>query len=81
MPTLAEQLAALAEENAELKRRAAWYKSKLLTCDLCLHSSIDGDVEPCASCDFTGREGSNFTPAPVPDNWQPPEVDNANIQP
>ena len=64
--------AELEAELAEAKRRAAWYLySNMSTCDFCDHAYKPETRALCNSCKVRGKSAfSNFTPAPVPDDFE-----------
>ena len=75
--TTGKSHAELEAELAEAKRRAAWYlklisEKEILQCEACKDSFSSSASEPCKSCKYSYDHNSkdNFTPAPVPDDFE-----------
>ena len=70
-----ERIKELEAELAEAKRRAAWYLSlahdmEFDKCDVCEHVKATPTKSPCKSCSEWFGDKDNFTPAPVPADFE-----------
>ena len=68
---LEAQVTKLEAELAAEKRRAAWYLDVFVCyCDVCAYDKTDANEEPCKSCIYHTGVEKNFSPAPVPENFE-----------
>ena len=68
---LEAQVSKLEAQLSEAKRRAAWYLHVFgFYCDVCAYEKTDANEEPCKSCIYHAGVDKNFSPAPVPEDFE-----------